>query len=137
MALELWRATGNEESFFHSLSLAKETITTSYEGLSEYDKEMGIQKELATQICKMVFQNDIAKLTLEIAEPRMLKVEKDKSVTFAGMLGTIGKYPWINIELRKSTEIIFSSIVIKCEFHLPSATADKASVRTPIAECKV
>ena len=92
MAINLWKATGNEETFFQSLSLAKQTFTTSYEGASELDKEIGIQKELATQICKMVFQNDIAKLTLEIAEPRMLKVEKDKSVTFAGMLGTIGKY---------------------------------------------
>ena len=95
MALDLWRATGNEETFFHSLSLAEQTITTSYEGLTEFDKEMGIQKELATQICKMVLQNDIAKLTLEIAEPRMLKVEKDKSVTFAGMLGTIGKFVYL------------------------------------------
>ena len=91
MALDLWRATGNEETFFHRLSLAEQTITTSYEGLTKFDKEMGIQKELATQICKLFFQNDIAKLTLEIAEPRILKVEKDKSVTFAGMLGTIGK----------------------------------------------
>ena len=93
MAVDLWRATGNEETFFHSLSLAKQTITTSYEGLSELDKELGIQRELATEICKMVFQNDFAKLTLEIAGPRMMKVEKDKSVTFAGMLGTIGKSP--------------------------------------------
>ena len=91
MAVDLWRATGNEETFFHSLSLAKQTISTSYEGLSELDKKLGIQRELATEICKMVFQNDFVKLTLEIAEPRMLKVEKDKSVTFAGMLGTIGK----------------------------------------------
>ena len=96
MALDLWRATGNEETFFHSLSLAEQTITTSYEGLTAFDKEMGIQKELATQICKMVFQNDIAKLTLEIAEPRMLKVEKDKSVTFAGTLGTIGKFVYLS-----------------------------------------
>ena len=92
MAVDLWRATGNEETFFHSLSLAKQAITTSYEGLSELDKKLGIQRELATEICKMVFQNDFAKLTLEIAEPRMLKVEKDKSVTFAGMLGTIGNH---------------------------------------------
>ena len=91
MAVNLWRATGNEETFFHSLSLTKQTITTSYNGLSELDKELGIQKELATEICKMVFKNEFAKLTLEIAEPRILKVEKDKSVTFAGMLGTIGK----------------------------------------------
>ena len=99
MAINLWKATGNEETFFQSLSLAKQTFTTSYEGASELDKEIGIQKELATQICKMVFQNDIAKLTLEIAEPRMLKVEKDKSVTFAGMLGTIGKFVYLSATL--------------------------------------
>ena len=36
------------------------------------------------------FENDIAKLTLEIADPRMLEVVKDKRVTFADMLGTVG-----------------------------------------------
>ena len=91
MALELWKATGNEETFFHSLSLEEQTLTTSYKGLVEFDNDLGIQKELATRICKMMFKNDMARLVLEIADPRMLKVQKDKSVTFAGMLGTIGK----------------------------------------------
>ena len=91
MALDLWKATGNEETFFHSLSLEKETITTSQKGLEEFDLDLGIQRELATRICKMIFKNDMTRLTLEIAEPRMLKVQKDRSVSFAGMLGTIGK----------------------------------------------
>ena len=56
-----------------------------------FENKFGIHKQLATKICEQAFKNDIAKLTLEIAKPRVLEVVKDIKVTFPDMLGTIGK----------------------------------------------
>ena len=66
-------------------------FTTSYEDLGDFDMEFGIQKKLATEICEFIFENDIALLTVEIAQPRILELVKDVKVTFPDMLGTIGK----------------------------------------------
>ena len=56
-----------------------------------YEEKFGINKQLATQICVSIFENDIAQLILEIAQPRVIEVQKDRRVTFPDMLGTIGK----------------------------------------------
>ena len=55
------------------------------------EAKFGIHKQLATKICELAFKNDIVKLTIEIANPRVLEVVKDIRVTFSDMLGTIGK----------------------------------------------
>ena len=57
-----------------------------------FEEKFGINKQLATQICVSIFKNDIAKLILEIAQPRVVEVQKDRRVTFPDMLGTIGEY---------------------------------------------
>ena len=54
------------------------------------EEKFGINKQLASQICTTTFEHDIAKLTLEIATPRVMKLVKDRKVTFPDMLGTIG-----------------------------------------------
>ena len=56
-----------------------------------FEEKFGINKQLATKICVLAFENDIAKLTLEIAQPRILELVKDQRVTFPDMLGTIGE----------------------------------------------
>ena len=81
----------NEDISFHRMSLAEKSIVTSYDKLQDFDIDLGIQRQLATMICKMIFENDVAGLTLEIADESVLRVEKDVSVTFFEMLGTIGK----------------------------------------------
>ena len=81
----------NEEISLHRMSLAKKTIMSSYRDLEDFDRDQGIQKQLATLICEMIFENDVARLILEIADENVLQVEKDVSVTFFEMLGTIGK----------------------------------------------
>ena len=91
MALSLWNATGNVQTWFHRLSMREGEFTTSYEDLGDFDMEFGIQKKLATEICEFIFENDIALLTVEIAQPRILELVKDVKVTFPDMLGTIGK----------------------------------------------
>ena len=92
MALAMWKAMENEEISIHRMSLAKKSIIfPSLREVKQLDPELGIQRHLATMICKMIFENDVAGLTLEIADESVLRVEKDVSVTFAEMLGTIGK----------------------------------------------
>ena len=91
MALTMWKAMENEEISLHRMSLAKKTIMTSRDELQDFDSDHPIPKQLATMICKMIFEKDVAGLTLEIADESVLRVEKDVSVTFAEMLGTIGK----------------------------------------------
>ena len=56
-----------------------------------FEEKFGINKQLATQICESTFKSDIAKLILEIAQPRVVEVQKDRRVTFPDMLGTIGE----------------------------------------------
>ena len=56
-----------------------------------FERKFGINKQLATKICELAFENDIAKLTLEIAQPRVVEIKKDIKVTFPDMLGTIGE----------------------------------------------
>ena len=115
MALSLWNATGNVQTWLHKLSLAKETYTATEAGLGfdrwgessdVFDKKFGILKELAAKICETTFENDIARLTLEIADPRMLEVVKDKRVTFADMLGTVGELEF-KTNLSRFTQVLF------------------------------
>lgn len=56
-----------------------------------FEEKFGINKQLATKICELAFENDIAKLTLEIAQPKVVEIVKDVRVTFPDILGTIGE----------------------------------------------
>jgi hypothetical protein len=53
--------------------------------------EDGLNTGLAEQICTTTFKNEIAHMTLEIADPRVMEVVRDVRVTFPDMLGTVGK----------------------------------------------
>ena len=91
MALSLWNATGNVLTYFHQMSVLKETYVATEEGLKKFDEKFGIQEELATHICKHMFSNHIARFTLEFPHPDVMEIVKDQKVTFADMVGTIGK----------------------------------------------
>ena len=104
MALSLWKATGNVLTYFHHLYVTKETYVATEGGLgwvhnnedpnkSVFDEKFGIHKELATHICKHMFTNHIARLTLEFPHPDVLEIVKDVKVTFPDMVGTVGKLP--------------------------------------------
>ena len=91
MALSLWKATGNVLTYFHHMSVLKETYVATEDGLDKFDEKFGIQEELATHICKHMFSNHIARLTLEFPHPDVMEIVKDVKVTFPDMVGTIGK----------------------------------------------
>ena len=60
-------------------------------GLGQFEEMFGIQKELATHICKDMFTNNIAKMTLEFPKPKVQEIVKDIKFTFPDMLGTVGE----------------------------------------------
>ena len=42
-------------------------------------------------ICKSLYSNEVVKLTIQIADPNVMEIQKDVSVTFPDMLGIVGK----------------------------------------------
>ena len=91
MALSLWKATGNVQTYFHHLHKLKATYVATEKGLGEFEEAFGIQRELATHICKDMFINNIAKMTLEFPKPKVQEIVKDKKFTLPDMLGTVGR----------------------------------------------
>jgi hypothetical protein len=86
VALNLWRSTGNVLSWLYKLSLTDAPYV-----ISSMEVEDGLNTGLAKKICSTTFKNEIAHLTLEIADPRVMEVVRDVRVTFPDMLGTVGK----------------------------------------------
>ena len=92
MALSLWKATGNVMSYFHQMSVLNEIYVATEDGLNKYDESFSINEELATHICKHMFKHHIAHVTLEFPHPDVLEIIKDRKVTFADMVGTVGRF---------------------------------------------
>ena len=72
---------------------------------------------LMDEICKIktVFANDIALLTLEMAEPRMLQGQKDKRVTLEAMIGSWDYWSVIRI----CTKILLLHLGVPIGFFSP------------------
>jgi hypothetical protein len=100
VALNLWRSTGNILSWLYKQSLSD----TPYV-ISSMEVEDGLNTGTATQICTTTFKNEIAHLTLSIADPHVLEIVQDVRVTFPDKLGTIGNVKITN----KRKEIVISS----------------------------
>ena len=50
----------------------------------------GLPKEDAKEMCKTVYKETIAKVTIEILDPMVLQIKKDVSSTFTSRLGVVG-----------------------------------------------
>jgi uncharacterized protein YutE (UPF0331/DUF86 family) len=86
IALDLWRSTGNILTWIYKQSLAKAPYV-----ISSMNLEDGLNTGMSQKICAYTFRNEIAHMTLEIANPKVLEVVRDVKVTFPDMLGTVGK----------------------------------------------
>ena len=42
-------------------------------------------------VCRSIYANEMVKLTVQIADPSVMVIEKDVSATFSDMLGIVGK----------------------------------------------
>ncbi len=87
MALELWNGTANLMTWAFGQSLSNRPIMISG---AELDHVYNLEVGLATQICKTVFENSVARVTIEVAKPTVLRVEKRKKASFPDQLGTVG-----------------------------------------------
>ena len=50
----------------------------------------GLPWDEADSVCKSRYSEEVVKLTVQIAEPTVMTIEKDVSATFTDQLGTIG-----------------------------------------------
>ena len=51
----------------------------------------GLPKADAAEVCKAMYRENIAKVTVEIMAPDVLQIKKDIKTTFTQQLGVIGK----------------------------------------------
>ncbi len=60
----------------------------------------GLPTSQALELCKELFRKNVAKLTLQIRDPNVMKIVKSVRVTFADELSAIGKQGGRTIRLR-------------------------------------
>lgn len=87
IAMDLWLSTGSVLTWLHKLYLDGGSFAITTGKVDDNGVELG----LSSRICVSTFKNDIAHLTIDIAMPKVLEVERDIKVTFPGMLGTVGE----------------------------------------------
>ena len=51
-----------------------------------------LPQDEVNSVCKSRYKNDVVKLTLQIAHPTVVKIEKDVSTSFAEIIGVVGMY---------------------------------------------
>jgi hypothetical protein len=83
--LDLWNSTGSVLTWLHKQFLADASIA-----MPSFYIEDRLQVDLAKSICVSTFKNHITHLTLDIAKPMALEVQRDIKMTFPDMLGIIG-----------------------------------------------
>ncbi len=88
MARDLWMSSGNLLTWLDEQSLTSSPIMISS---TDVDLDYGIETGLADEICKSTLEKNVARVTIEVAKPTVLGVEKRRSATFADQLGTVGK----------------------------------------------
>ena len=83
------------DRFLRSNSPLYSPMEVYEEPLDHYKFYYGLPQKHAEAMCKTVYKQDIAKVTLEILDPNVLRIKKDLKTTFASRLGVFGK----NIQL--------------------------------------
>jgi hypothetical protein len=89
MALDHFKATGDVLTWLYKQALSNLPYDIPGTEILLRKKD-GLHVETAQKICMSTFENDIARVTLEITKPDVTEVGKDIKVTFPDMLGTIG-----------------------------------------------
>ena len=51
----------------------------------------GLPEDDAREMCKTMYRESIAKVSLEILDPKVLQIKKDVRTTFSDQLGVVGK----------------------------------------------
>jgi hypothetical protein len=80
------------------------------------DVEDRLNAGILDKICTSTFKNDIAHMTLEIADPRVLEVVEDIKITFPDMLGTIGKIMNNNTRILHLYRLLISLCLVQTDY---------------------
>ncbi len=75
----------NYRDRWFKLQLDDSTVN-SYSNLS-----YGLPTGEALNLCKWIYRNSIAKLTVQIADPEVVQLKKDIRISFADQLGVVGE----------------------------------------------
>jgi hypothetical protein len=104
MALNLWNSTGNVLTWLYKYirysnvrASATKIEEAKIELSSKIETKNGLNSKVADKICATTFKTDIAQISFDVTDQRILEVGKQRKVTFPEMLGTVGKlqYPLI------------------------------------------
>ena len=69
----------------------RDYVLPKYRCISTNWFKFGSPRKEADSLCKARYAEEVVKLTVQIAEPTVMMIEKDVSATFSDMLGIIGK----------------------------------------------
>ena len=67
------------------------TLGMSSDGYRSTRMIFGLPWEEGLEICKARFRQDFAKVTIEITDPKVMKIVKDIKISFYDQLGVFGK----------------------------------------------
>ena len=105
MALREWHRTNSHVTHWYNmvaryLSWGRNPFFNpdvfNFEPSDKWEFYYGLPKKDAQEMCKTVYKETIAKVTIEILDPMVLQIKKDIRTTFTQQLGAVGR----NIDAR-------------------------------------
>ena len=101
MALSHWDSIDNLQTWWLRMTRLQDSeygiwikpeLTRDPDRNSRHDEHdnIGIAKDLGDLVCAFTFENDIAELSLEIAQPMIQEIAKDTKAKFSDKVGTVG-----------------------------------------------
>ena len=99
MALDEWEKVNSPLAYWYNwvdrflnMSSPHYNPMEGYEDPSDsYHFFYGLPQKQAEEICRATYKQNIAKVTLEILDPRVVRMKKDLKVTFSSQLGVFGR----------------------------------------------
>ena len=103
MAMNDWQSTNSPLVYWrnqldkkHFLDRYK-TVKFTHSGYNEGRNTkiiFGLPWAEALAVCKAKFRHDFAKVTIQISDPKVMKIVKDIKISFYDQLGVFGKIFW-------------------------------------------
>ena len=98
LALREWQSTNSPITHWYNMVARYLNLNDNFYNPAFFNVEpsdrwtfyYGLPKEDAKDMCKTVYRETIAKVTIEILDPMVLQIKKDVSSTFTSRLGVVG-----------------------------------------------
>ena len=73
------------------LPLIMESVNAGPGGLL---MDYGLPRSEALKVCKLMYKNDVIKLSLQISDPVAMQLNKNMKAAFMDQVGTVGKFKY-------------------------------------------